>query len=195
MFKIDGYRKKRGNMRMKFRAELLLSSKDVRKDRSEYQRFYYEKRKEELSIKRKKKYKEDPEYRNKVLDGSRNYREKLKIKREKLRAAGKIVSKRHKGPRLPVTVEVNGKSVYAYTISTLAERIGRSINTVNHWAMIGEIPPTPLWSKRGDRLYTDAMILIVKMAVQSRGIVRNGGGMRGEILDGWRDLGIEAHKN
>jgi hypothetical protein len=39
------------------------------------------------------------------------------------------------------------------------------------------------------------MILIVKMAVQSRGIIRNGGGMRGEILDGWRELGIEAHKN
>jgi hypothetical protein len=148
-----------------------------------------------LSRKRKDKYRQDPEYREKVLSCSKSYREKVREKREKLRAEGKLVSKRHKGPRKPVVLEVNGKSVYAYTISTLAERIGRSIHTVNHWTTIGEIPPTPLWSKRGDRLYTDAMILIVKMAVQSRGIVRNGGGMRGEILDGWRELGIEAHKN
>lgn len=190
MYRLDSYRKKRSELRKKFRAELLLSPKDIRKDRREYQRFYYQQRKEELSNKRKQKYREDPEYRQKVMEASKAYRDKQKIKMAKLKAAGKIISKRHRGPRKPVVLNINGKAVYAYTLSTLAERVGRSRDTINHWISIGTIPKTPLWSKRGDRLYTDAMILIVKMAVQTRGVVGHNPMMRAEIAAGWSDIGI-----
>lgn len=159
---------------------------DKPKDRSEYQRHYYEQHKEELSERRKRKYRDDPEYREKVKCASKRYRALQREGRKKT-----IVDKpRVRKPRKPVVVEVNGSSVLAYTVSTLAIKIGRSVNTVNRWISIGVIPRTPLWSDRGDRLYTDAMILVVKMAVQSRGIVGRDPNVYSEIESGWRDIGI-----
>lgn len=162
---------------------------DSRKtDRSEYQRFYYEQHKDELSKRRKRKYREDTEYRMKVKEASKRYREEQKRNRKPKPKS----EKKEREPRKPVVVKVGDTVAWGYTVSVLAKRIGRSINTVNKWISIGAIPKTPLWSKRGDRLYTDAMILIVKIAIQSRGIVGADPEVYNEIFQGWRDIGIKV---
>lgn len=164
-----------------------------RKDRREYQKYYYEQNKEDLSKQRKDRYKNDPEYREKVKAASKRYRAEQREKREKEKPKGAPV-KRERRPRRPVVVKVNGSEVLAYTVPVLASRVGRSINTINRWIYTGTIPKTPLWSERGDRLYTDAMIRVVKMAIQFRGIVGDDPAVRDEILDGWKSIGISVKR-
>jgi DNA-binding transcriptional MerR regulator len=82
--------------------------------------------------------------------------------------------------------------VLASTITVAAERIGRSVDTLNHWSKVGLLPVTPLRSPRGDRLYTDGMILVMKMAIMKRGQVSvKDQTFRAEIVSGWRELGVE----
>jgi len=165
-------------------------AKDISKDRSLYQREYYESHKEELSKKRKEKYQNDSEYREKVKEASRRYREKKRVEREALKKEGKWPKPKKRGPRTIVMVNLNGKKVEAYTIPVLAKKIRRSISTVNKWITVGTIPKTPFLSKTGGRLYTDAMVLVIKMAIQSRGIVGDDPEVRKEIVEGWKRFGI-----
>lgn len=163
---------------------------EATKDRSDYQRDYYERQKEALSLKRKERYRSDPEARRKSIEASRTYRLKKKAERDAKIARGEIPVGHKTGPRKPVLLKVGGKKVNGYTITVLAERLSRSADTVNKWISSGVIPATPFRSKRDDRLYTDGMILVVKLAIQSRGIVRKDGGARDEIIKGWHNLGI-----
>ena len=160
--------------------------------RSLYYSTYYSERRETLSERRKRRYRDDPEYREKAKANAREYRQKKKAEREQLRAAGKLPPARPRGPRKPVDVKVGGKKLPAYTITVAAERVGRSVDTLNHWSKVGLLPATPIRSRRGDRLFTDGMILIVKMAVMKRGEVSvKDSTFKTEIEDGWRDLGVK----
>ena len=160
------------------------------KDRSDYQRDYYDKKKKELSKSRKEKYRSDPEARKKAVEASRLYRLKLRAAKDVKRSKGELPAAHEKGPRKAIWLKVNGENVEAYTITTVAKHISRSQETVNNWINCGIIPKTPFRSKRGDRLYTMGMILGIKFAVQGRVGTRDKKVTKAEIVEGWEDLGI-----
>lgn len=169
-----------------------MSESAKRKDRTEYFQHYYQERRDDLSVKRHNLYHTDPEYREKAKQAARDYRRRKKEERDRLRAAGELPPARVRGPRKPVKVMVNGNTCLAYTVTLTAERLGRSVDTINYWTKVGLLPITPLRSKRGDRLYTDAMIVVMQMAISRRGkVALRDKTFYEEIRDGWIETGLE----
>ncbi len=146
-----------------------------------------------MSKKRKGLYGNDPAYRKNAKASAQAYRKKKKEERDKLRAEGKLPPVKPRGPRKPVEVKIGTAKHPAFTVTIVAQRLDRSVHALNYWTRAGLLPLTPLRSARGDRLYTDAMILVIKMAVFKRGEVSRGDtSFRQEIVDGWKDIGILA---
>ncbi len=167
---------------------------DGARNRRDYFAAYYEENQGQLSEKRRDKYASDPEYRERAKEAARRYRAKRREERERLRAEGKLPPARQTGPRKPVKVEINEVLLDAYTITVAAQKIGRSVDTMNHWSKIGALPVTPIRSKRGDRLYTDGMIRVIREAVQKRGEVSiKDATFYREIMEGWAQLGVNVY--
>jgi hypothetical protein len=163
---------------------------DVR-DRSEYQKRYYQDNREALSQERKRRYQEDPEHRKAILDRVKAYRNSLRDRRAKLRASGKLPPSHPRGPREPMKVVVNGIGTVAFTVGRMAVELNRSKDVINYWTRIGLLPPTPYRSPRGDRLYTEGMAIVVKIAIGKRGRVSAGDReFTREIRQGWEGLGV-----
>lgn len=161
------------------------------RDRSGYQRAYYEKNQETLSVERKRRYREDPAYREAILAQVRAYRAKKRKERERLRKEGKIAPAHPGGPRAPLRVTVNGISTIAYTVGRVAIEIRRSKDVLNYWTRIGLLPKTPFYSPRGDRLYTEGMVLVMQVAIGKRSrVASNDRDFTHEIRSGWEGLGI-----
>lgn len=163
------------------------------KDRSEYQREYYSKRKDKLSQDRKDKYNKDPAYREVAIAHAREYRRKKRDERERLRAEGKLPPPRSGGPRKPTEVIINGQKRMAYTITIAAQKLDKSKSTINNWTRHGILPATPLRTKGGDRLYTEGMILVIELAISKRVRVSSkDDSFYQEVVDGWQELGVNA---
>jgi len=161
------------------------------RDRSEYQKQYYLDRKEAISKERKRRYREDPEYRESILDRVSDYRNKKQENINKLRAEGKLPPSHPRGPRPPMKVKVNGVSTIVYTVGRMAVELNRSKDVINYWTRIGLLPPTPYRSASGDRLYTESMAIVVKIAVGKRGRVSaSDREFTREIRQGWEGLGV-----
>jgi len=161
------------------------------RDRSDYQRAYYEKNRDKLSEERKRRYREDPEYRDTMLAQVRAYRAKKRKERERQRKAGLIAPAHPGGPRAPLRVTVGGVSTIAYTVGRVAIEIRRSKDVINYWTRIGLLPQTPFRSPRGDRLYTEGMVLVMQVAIGKRSRVSsNDREFTHEIRSGWEGLGI-----
>jgi hypothetical protein len=168
-----------------------LSADAASRDRSEYQRKYYEENCESLSERRKRLYQEDPEYRQAILERVAEYRANKRQERAKLRAAGKLPPSHPRGPRPPMKVVVNGVSTIAYTVGRMAVELNCSKDVLNYWTRIGILPKTPYRSPRGDRLYTESMAIVVKIAVSKRGRVSaSDKEFTREIRQGWEGLGV-----
>jgi hypothetical protein len=174
------------------RAKGKVKSEDpVERDRREYQRQYYLDKKERISQERKQRYQEDAEYRAAILERVKEYRTELRSKRSKLRNEGKIPPPHPRGPRQPMKVIVNGVSTVAYTVGRLAEEINRSKDVINYWSRIGLLPKTPYRSSRGDRLYTECMTIVLKLAIWKRGRVSvSDRTFTDEVRRGWEGLGV-----
>ena len=161
------------------------------RDRSQYQKQYYEAHRSELSDRRKSRYREDPEYRETILRQVRAYRKEKRAERERRRAAGELPPPRSTGPREPLKVELDGVNTVAYTVSRVAQEIQRSKNTINYWTRVGLLPQTPFRSSRGDRLYTEGMVFVMKLAIGKRSRVSAGDkAFTKEIINGWIALGV-----
>lgn len=162
------------------------------RDRSEYQRMYYEGKRDELSERRKQRYREDPEYRENALSQVREYRKRKRSERERLREAGKLPPPHPRGPRAPVRVQLNGVSTIAFTVGRVAIEINRSRDVINYWTRIGLLPQTPFRSPRGDRLYTEGMVFVIRVAINKRNrISASDGSFTNEIRQGWEGLGVQ----
>ncbi len=168
------------------------TKKKVDKDRREYQREYYDKNRESLSERRKRKYREDPERREAILASVRAYREKKRQDVARMREAGELPPVKRGGPRPPLRVMVNGVNTIAYTIGRVAVEIRRSKDLINYWTRIGLLPQTPFRSPRGDRLYTEGMVLVMMAAIGKRSrVAASDSDFTTEIRRGWEGLGIK----
>jgi len=145
-----------------------------------YQKWYAENR-EKVLQKRRERYKNDPDYAERVRA---NARESSKNRKN-------IPKTGIKKERRPVLVEWNGKQVTGYSISHLAKRCHKTVGTIRHWIRNCTIPETPIKTEAGHRLYTESMIMVVAQVVASQERVPIGCQSTHEkVKSGWEKYGI-----
>jgi hypothetical protein len=146
-------------------------------DRKDYNKTYYQKKKDDILAAKRRRYNEDPDYREKMKKAARDQRKK----RSGSTGSG------------PTMIEVGTVSSQAHSVSVLAERIGKSVSTINHWQRVNTLPMTPYYSGGGHRLYTDSMITVVQQALS---LVprpkRSDQTFFGAVRNGWDNLGVPA---
>ena len=144
-----------------------------------YFREWYEKNREDVLNRRRKRYREDPEYAERCRQNARARKR-----------TGKPASSKE---RRPVAFQYGGKVVSGWTVSHLAKRVGRSVPTIRNWVNSGAMPESPIRTDVGHRLYTDGMILVIRKAVSKRGRIKAGDqDFFREIADGWNELGVQT---
>lgn len=136
--------------------------KEGAKRGKEYWDDYWKDNKDKILMKRRRRYREDPEYANKVRERARAARLKSKSNPSASTAAGKKKNWR------PLTVTHNGQQYTCHYISTMAEKVGRTTQTIDMWLRCGAMPPTPFVSDAGHRLFTDGMISSVSQFVAGK---------------------------
>lgn len=165
-------------------------------ERKEYQRQYYLRNREKISQRKKDRYQNDPEAREHAKEAAKMYRTKKKAEEDKLRAEGKfpiVKPKKPKKQEKPVRINIGGKICIGYPIEFLANEIGCSVYTIKNWIKAGTIPDTPLKINGRKRLYTDGMILSIKIALQSKGIIWFvDKEMYNKIVEDWKKLGLNV---
>lgn len=107
------------------------------KDRSDYWNGYWSENKEKILGQRREKYKDDPDYREKLKQiRKRNY-EKNKILKSRRPETEYIVPENK-----PVVMDVNGRKRLMYDIYYFSKRIDRSPITIKYWERKGILPKT-----------------------------------------------------
>jgi DNA-binding transcriptional MerR regulator len=130
---------------------------------------WYDDNKEEFNDTRRKRYKTDPEYRERVNAQNRKLREEKKKLREKEKKA-ETRAIRVRSKALPWKVHTLGSDgTPLFSIGALAKAIGRSVLTIRLWEKRGLIPKTAFLSGKGDRLYTAEMIEEIVERLRSEG--------------------------
>jgi len=149
----------------------------------DYFKNWYEKNKGDVAKRRKERYDNDPEYRDKVLRRSANYRE---------RQRDVVTARVPRNQQLRTLTLDNGEEVTLYPIGDFAAFVGRSVQTLNHWISSGIIPNTPyVYGERKFRFYTREMMEVVKRAVgDKRRLFPVDESMIKEIKDAWDNLGV-----
>lgn len=155
---------------------------------------WYDKNKEEISRRRRERYKNDKKYRSKILRKNREYRERNSNKKRNRR-------KDDTNTKEPVVMDVTlagvtyrKKMVY---VGDLANAVNRSVATIHKWERSGLLPVTPFRTESYDdhgsfRLYTEDMVDAVKKVVDKRGdrVYYTDTSFRMEVESKWRNLGV-----
>jgi|GEM_PF-3129877 len=125
---------------------------------SDYNREYYAEHKEEISRKRKEKYRADPAYRQRMLEREREWREKKK--QEKFELASALVKD---VPRFDLSsvshretvVNIDGQAKLLVSSSAVAAALGVAVRTLTSWLKDGKLPPPDFHSEvsRRDGLF------------------------------------------
>ena len=134
--------------------------KEGAKRGKEYWDDYWKDNKDKILLKRRKRYREDPEYANKVRERARIARAKSKSNPQP--PTGK------KNNWQPLQVVHDGQQYTCHYISTLARKVGRTTQTIDMWLRCGAMPPTPFVSDAGHRLFTEGMISSVSQFVAGK---------------------------
>lgn len=117
---------------------------------------YYAENREKILGNRRERYQNDPEYKEKVLRSSREYRKNQ-------RREPRVKTKRL---RRPVTgTSADGTEVQLCSAGALAILLQRSVQAINDWQKKGLLPETPYRDTRGLRYFTPEMMLAVQRVV------------------------------
>lgn len=147
---------------------------------------YYEEHRDDINSKRKQRYHEDGEYRDRVLKASRNYRDRNRV------------SPRVRMPRFQtplIRTAGDGGELILFSVGAFASHLSRSVQSINHWEgkpeKPGVLPKTPYRDDRGFRYYTPAMMAVVKEVVGGkRRLFPVDAATRDGIERAWRELGV-----
>jgi len=151
--------------------------------RKDYYAEWYQANRDRISKKRKRAYREDPSYREKVLSQSAEHRERQ-------RSSPRVKVPRHQVPKEYKTGD--GGSVVLYSIGFFAMFIGRSVQSINEWEKNGHLPKTPyIQGSRRFRFYTHPMMDAVrKMVGSKRRLYPVDPEMAHKIENAWRESGV-----
>ena len=122
---------------------------------SEYSEWYAA-NKERLQEKRRKRYKEDPDYKDRVGKYSKTLRKRKQVEHQNERlAAGKLVPTVNTWRRLVKAVD--GQELELFTIGAVVTATGRTAATLRHWERRGLISG-PSFKEGAYRLYSQEEI-------------------------------------
>jgi hypothetical protein len=123
---------------------------------------YYEENREAVLDKKKERYKNDPEYRNKIKEASKARRQALAEEKKRLG----IPRKKKGDSPLWFRIQVGNEEVPVrmYTVGQLAKRLGRKPQTIRVWESNGLIPEAMYRNTAKDRLYTELQIKLILAA-------------------------------
>lgn len=160
---------------------------------------WYEKHSAELAEKRRQRYQNDPEYKAKVLNQNRSYREKLQAEASDVPRA-QVRIPRHRKP-VALNVMIHGVPTLKQLVHVgyFARAIGRSVPTIHQWERSGMLPRTPFMlsgPNKQERLYTAEMIQVVLevMSRRRRTISSSDPSFPEEIRAGWLALGLDLNQ-
>lgn len=151
-------------------------------NRPGYFQGYYQENKDTILKARRDRYASDPEYREKVLKSSREYRRNQ-------RREPRVKTRRYQKPIIKTSAD--GTEVQLCSVGALAIRLQRSVQAINHWQKKELIPDTPYRDGRGFRFYTPAMMDAISVEVGSkRRLFPVDPDMRERIRQQWAALGV-----
>ena len=131
-------------------SEEIKDAESVASKASDYFKSWYALNKERLSQKRKERYRNDPDYKAKVLQSA------------------SVSRKRVSNADAKKFVTVAGVDYEVHPIATVASRIKISRETLLNWEGCGLLPETPFrLTGRAIRCYTDGMISVLGTVVES----------------------------
>ena len=136
---------------------------------------------------RRERYQNDPEYRQQCIARAEAYRQR--------RIDEGHSHKDVQGRQL--TVQVGSERLPAFTATTLARQLGRTLQAINNWQNRGMLPDTPIHSDGGARLYTQAMMDVVEEALNecdNRRVLCGDMEFYKRVEKGWKKLGIFRKK-
>ena len=126
-----------------------------------YNHSYYEKNKNRLQARKKRRYDNDPSYKAKALIRRKEQRERDKLRRKMGPPQPKKAAREPKQMRIKLT---DGTEVIVgmYSIGQAAYRVGVSSYTLRKWEQQAIIPPALYRSKGGHRLYTEDQVVVMR---------------------------------
>lgn len=138
-----------------------------------------------LNEERRKRYKTDPGYREKVLAQNRKSRrdkaQERAVERAKEEGAREIALPEHNWKVVDVEVPQGRgtRTIPAVTVGGLAAILGRSIQAVRALEAQGVIPEAQYRSTRGDRLYPEAQVVEIHGTLLAAGRLKDAGRRKG----------------
>lgn len=168
------------------------SAPDKNTDPTYFQQ-WYEENGADLNQSRRDRYKNDPEYREKILAQNREARkkrseEKLAQKRATRKSTKTNQTQSYKAVVRPMTDKRTGKEVKTrmYTIGAVAKALGCSVQALRMWEKKEVIKGPSLLESKGVRLYTasrideirDTLLAKGRLTKTSRGATRTVGAVK-----------------
>lgn len=151
------------------------STPDKNADPTYFQQ-WYEENGDNLNQSRRDRYKNDPEYREKILAQNREARkkrseEKLAKKRATRKSTKTNQTQSYKAVVRPMTDKRTGKEVMTrmYTIGAVAKALGCSVQALRLWEKKEVIKGPSLLENKGVRLYTESRIDAIRDTLLTKG--------------------------
>lgn len=156
--------------------------------RTEYNKRWYEAHRDEISAKRKDKYRNDPEHRMKLMRRSSEYRQgRREVPRVMMRSF-----------KSPIIAECgDGGEIVLYSSGVFSAVVRRSSQALSEWEREGIIPRTPYrHGLKGFRFYTVAMMKAVMDEIAGkRRLFPVSPGMKDRILAAWSNSGVPVDED
>jgi len=140
-----------------------------------YFKDWYAENGEQLNKDRKQRYKDDPDYREKVLEQNREARKRKRqeqlVERSKQDAARKTrVERSWKTRPMTITLEDGEQvTVKGFTIGAVAQLLGCSVQAIRLWEKKGVLPATDYRYAGRDRLYPSDLIDLYRKILEEQG--------------------------
>jgi len=130
----------------------------------------------DVNARRKRRYGEDPKYRERVQAHNADSRKRTRAQRRAARNEEEKAKATTNTPRWKeTTVTSDGAPVKAFSIGALAAITRRSIQSLRAWEQAGIIPGADARSARGDRLYTVPLLERIYDTLEREGRLRETG--------------------
>jgi len=157
---------------------------------------WYEDNKEKLAKRRKDRYQNDPEYKERVLEQNRKHREGKRLEEAK-KPKPKVRIPRHRKP-VTLIVLLHGAPTpkELVHIGAFSRAIRKSIPTVHQWERHGILPRTPLFMNgkaKRERLFTSEMIDVVQVEIAKRSgrVSASDPTFYDDVTEGWLEVGVD----
>ena len=143
---------------------------------SDYQKEYYLRNRAELSRKRKERYRNDPEYRKKILEATRRRR------KESVKVSARDIGRLFELP--------DGTMTRLFTSGRASEFSGISHAKFGRWLRTGKLPETP-YSHKHIRYFTKDQAFAIRRILSNDVELKD---LESEVRSAWDDLGIPKRK-